>query len=64
MIANFMDDGPASWNGAIQMAHNNRANVTYYDGHAESQTATQLRYDKALKIKYFFDRDGVSFNLP
>jgi prepilin-type processing-associated H-X9-DG protein/prepilin-type N-terminal cleavage/methylation domain-containing protein len=53
MIANFRPDWPSNWDGGIHLIHNGRANVAYYDGHAE--TLRDKDINKAgNKPRYFY----------
>jgi len=42
-----------SYAGTIQTIHGERANVIFFDGHGESMTDKQMRYDTDTHVKYF-----------
>lgn len=50
----FCGRGLSFNNGAIHLIHQSRANVAFFDGHAETLTAKELRYDTATAPNQFF----------
>ncbi len=61
MRCDFMPTGHASYDAAIHLIHNNRANASFFDGHVETCNASDL-FATSEKIKYFFYKNGVAFN--
>ncbi|HAU36845.1 MAG TPA: hypothetical protein DCX07_03920 [Phycisphaerales bacterium] len=50
--------------GAVETTHTDRANVLFYDSHAESLTAVQLRDETFSQIQPTYDQDGKQVILP
>ena len=50
----FAGRGLSFNNGAIHLIHQKRANVTFFDGHCETMTAKDMRYDTTTAPNYFF----------
>lgn len=48
---------------SVHMAHTNRANATFYDGHGATMSDEALRYDTASHIKRFVDVNRVWYKL-
>jgi prepilin-type processing-associated H-X9-DG protein len=53
-VAEFKGQGLSFNNAAIHLIHQGRANVAFFDGHAESMAARNLRYDTATAPDHFF----------
>lgn len=56
--AEFSGTGTSFNNGAIHLVHNNRANVVFFDGHAESLGAKDLRYGTSTAPDRFYVKDA------
>ncbi len=56
-------NGRLDWDGRIRLIHNESANVSYMDGHAERQPADDL-HDSAMNVRYFRDQDGNGLTYP
>ena len=63
-MANFRADGFSNWNGGIHAIHNKRANVAFFDGHAETGAPDQLYKNTATKPKRFYAQDGSRILFP
>ena len=58
-------DAEQARNTAIQTVHSERANVLFYDGHGESLTDKQMRYETDTKVKWFKRANSlISYNIP
>jgi prepilin-type processing-associated H-X9-DG protein/prepilin-type N-terminal cleavage/methylation domain-containing protein len=58
-------NGNLSYYGSnIQLSHGDKANVAFYDGHVESLTAQQLRYDTANKFTRIYTEAGGAIQQP
>ena len=65
MYGVWKPDGDHNWSTAIQTAHNNRANVTFYDGHGETLTDKEMRFGTDTKARWFKRYNSlVSYNIP
>ncbi len=54
-----------SWGTTIQTIHGERANVIFYDGHGESLTDRQMRYETDSKVRAFKRADSLAtYYLP
>lgn len=56
-VAEFKGSGTSFNNAAIHLIHSGRANVAFFDGHAESLLPRQLRYDTATAPDRFYLAD-------
>ena len=70
--ANATDAGRCGWSVvpsafdnscAVMMRHMNQANITYFDGHAGSSSARDLR-QSPMQFKYFVAGDTSPFSMP
>jgi prepilin-type N-terminal cleavage/methylation domain-containing protein/prepilin-type processing-associated H-X9-DG protein len=53
MCGQWAADGPSNYGGTIQTIHGERANVIFFDGHGESMTDKQMRFETDTHAKYF-----------
>jgi len=61
MYSSFTDASVVSYNGALHLIHNSRANVIFYDGHGESITDKQGRYSTSARVKYYYPQNGGNY---
>jgi prepilin-type N-terminal cleavage/methylation domain-containing protein/prepilin-type processing-associated H-X9-DG protein len=65
MYGVWKPDGDHNWSTAIQTVHNNRANVVFYDGHGETLTDKQMRFETDTKCRWFKKTTSlISYNIP
>jgi prepilin-type N-terminal cleavage/methylation domain-containing protein/prepilin-type processing-associated H-X9-DG protein len=65
MIGSFTDQDASDYAGRIHLLHpKDRANVAFYDGHAASLTAQELRNDTSTQAKHFVDAMGKAVIIP